>query len=69
MKLSLVFNLNGDAVVDASWTQVWIRQLQLAVTFRDVIRNDLQFSLHLLHQPAVGAVSEDGLSVVTQRNL
>lgn len=61
--------LNGHAVVDAPWTQVWIRQLQLAVALRDVIRNGLEFSLHLLHQPVVGAVSEDGLPVVTQRNL
>lgn len=62
-------NLDGDTVVDEPWTQVRIRQCQPAVALRDVIRNGLKFSLHLLHQPMVGAVCEDGLPVVTQRNL
>lgn len=62
-------NLNGDTVFDAPRTEVGIWQLQLAVAFCDVIRNGLKFSLHLLHQPAVGVFSENGLPVVTQRNL
>lgn len=64
-----VEDLNGHAVLDASRTEVRIRQLQLAVALCDVIRNGLEFSLHLLHQPAVGTVSEHSLLVVAQRNL
>lgn len=62
-------DLNGHAVLDVSRREVRIRQLQLAVALCDVIRNGLEFSLHILHQPAVGVASEDGLLVVTQRNL
>jgi len=62
-------DLNGDAVLDACGAEVRIRQLQLAVALRDVIRNGLELSLNLLHQPAVGVLFKDGLPVVAQRNL
>lgn len=61
--------LNGHAVVDARGTKVRIRQLQLVVAFCDVIRNGPEVGLHTVHQPAVGVQREDGLLVVTQRDL
>lgn len=64
-----VRDLNRNSIFDASWTEVRIRQLQLAVSLCDVIRDDLEFGLHLLHQPAVGTLSEHNLLVVAQRNL
>ena len=64
-----MLTLNSDAVLDVSGTEVNIRQLQLAVALLDVISDGVEVSLHLFHQPAVGAILENSLLVVTQRNL
>lgn len=64
-----VRDLNRNAIFNAFWTEVRIRQFQLAVSLCDVIRDGLEFGLHRLHQPAVGALSEHNLLVVTQRDL
>lgn len=68
---SLVMNIfsDGNTIFNASRAQVRIRQVKLAVSICDVIRDSLEVSLHLLHQPAVGALSEYHLPVVAQRNL
>lgn len=62
-------DLNRNAIFDVSWTEVRVRQFQLAVSLCDVVRDSLEFGLHLLHKPAVGTLPEHNLLVVTQRNL
>lgn len=69
MYYCIVGDSDGNAIFNALWAQVRIRQVKLAVPICNVIRDDFEVSLHLRYQPLVGTLSKYHFPVVAQRNL